>query len=126
MRWRRSWPDGGNAPSDDDSDEARQARQELHAMLQHERLLGKVRNYCGIRAGSSALAEPSREVRDYLRWQAVVEVRREHPKMIWTAVYKAASERLAGEPRLAGSPRTMKLAYIAIQRLCRAAAKVGP
>jgi hypothetical protein len=120
MRWRRSWPDGGNASVDADS------KQKLHAILQRARLLGKVREYCGIRSGSIALATPSREVRDYLRWEAVVEVRHEHPKMIWNEMYQAASKRLSGSPRLAGSARTMKRAYIEIQRLCAAAAKVGP
>jgi hypothetical protein len=125
MRWRRSWPDGGNGP-DYDSDEARQQRQKLRAMLQHEKLLANVRDYCGIGPGTNTKAP--RDVKNYLRWQAVVEARREglqqRPKETWQNAYTKASQRLAGGPA-AGTPRTMKEAYQSVERIRRQATKVG-
>ena len=98
--------------------------QETHEMLRHAMLLADVRAY--VKRDKSN--PPSHNVRSYLRWQAVVEarkdgLRRRPRKGTWLDAYNEASQRLAGVA--AGTPRTMKRAYMEIERL-RRAAKLGP
>jgi hypothetical protein len=114
LRWRRSQPDGGTLPAPTKESMAR-----LHEILKHESRLAKVRSY--LRGDESG--PPSLDVKNFLRWQAVVEARREGcqrlpRKATWLDAYTVASQRLKGKPA-AGSPRTMKRAYIAVERLQR-------
>jgi hypothetical protein len=119
IRWYESPP-----PNPPPLTMEKQAR--LRAMLDHAMLLEDVRSH--LKLGNPNT--PSRNVRDYLRWRAVVEARQEgrsrRPrKATWLDAYKEASQRLADRSNTAGSPRTMKRSYMKIERL-RRTAKVGP
>jgi hypothetical protein len=145
MRWR--WPDSGGKPPVLTEEQQKAGMQETREKIRHAYLLAEVRSYLGIdeaafwrrvekraekRVENNDKPEskaPSHNVTSYLRWQAVVEARREGLKRrprkgTWLNAYAEASKRLAGRPA-GGTPRTMKRAYIETERLHRAA-KVGP